>query len=116
MTIERSQSGLHWIVIFRRWSEPRRRALEDEELTCDWRDLGDELHGARPGADHRNPLAPQVDAVVPTGRVEGRSLEAVAPFDVRVVGSVQLTDGAEHRVGDDHLIATVGREQLNLPF
>ncbi len=91
------------MVVGRR-AHPGRRALEDRELADFGRDLGDELHRARAGADDRDPLAAEVDVVVPASGVERRSLERVAAGDVGELRPVELTDGADdgvrvHRLG-----------------
>ena len=58
----------HRLVVVGAGPEPRRRALEQEQLADARRDLGDELHRAGTGADHRDALARQIDGRDPTAR------------------------------------------------
>src|SRR3712207_9563975 len=58
--------------------EPVAAALEDCQPADLRRDLGDELHGARAGADDGDALAAQVVVVVPLRRVELVALERLA--------------------------------------
>ena len=66
--------------------DPRRGALVDVEVATGSRqgllELGDDLDRRSAGADHRHPLAGQVDVVVPARRVEDLALEGVDAFDV----------------------------------
>ena len=93
------------VVVVLGRSEPRRRPLEHHQLAGDRSDLRDELHCAGSGADDRDPLAGEVDVVVPTSRVERRSLERSDPVDVRVGRPVQLADRADDRVDVERLLA-----------
>ena len=72
------QARRHAVVVVGGRTEPRRRALEHEQLADVGRDLGDELHRARAGADDRDALAREVDVVVPLRGVERRARERVA--------------------------------------
>ena len=103
-TCEYSQRrpGRDFVVIVGGLAEPRRRALEHEQLTDDARDLGDELHRARAGADHRD--APRRSTLSSQRGVERRARERVAAGDVGVERAVQLTDRADHRVRVDLLL------------
>ena len=60
--------GVDRVVVVGGRAEPRRRALEHEQLADARRDLGDELHRARAGADHRDPLAARGRRRGPTAR------------------------------------------------
>ena len=65
------------------------------------RDLGDDLHRARPGADDADALALERDVVVPAGGVERLALEV---GDARDVGDARLVEdagGADHVAGGD---------------
>ena len=53
----------------------RRRPLVDVEVADRARDLRHDLDRRRAGADHGDPLAGEVDVVVPAGRVEDLALE-----------------------------------------
>ena len=55
--VQPAQTGRDRVVVVGGRAEPRRRALEHEQLADVGRDLGDELHRARAGADHRDALA-----------------------------------------------------------
>ena len=76
--------------------EPVARALEDGQLRGLRGDLGDELDRARARADHRHPLAAQIVAVVPPGRVEAVARELA--LERRDGGLVQLARGEDQRV------------------
>ena len=78
--------------------EPVAGPLEDDEPVDLLRDLGHELDGARPGADHGHALAAQVVVVVPPGGVEAVAGEAVEPFDPGVGLAVELAGGDDHRL------------------
>ena len=86
------------VVVVGRRPHPRGRALEHGELADLGRDLGDELHRARAGADDPDALAAKVDVVVPASRVERRSFEQVASRDVRELRPVELADRADDGV------------------
>ena len=75
---------------------PDRRALKDGELLDFARDRGDDLDpgGARP--DHRDPLAAQVDRVIPARAVHGLSGELVDAGDVGRFGLTEHSRGADH--------------------
>ncbi len=74
---------------------PVRVALEDVDVRGDARDPRDELHRAGTGTDDGDPLAPQVDRVVPLRRVEQLPLEAVHARQVRDVRLVQRAVGQD---------------------
>ena len=113
--VQPAQAGLDRGVIVVGRSEPRRRPLEDEQFPDARRDLGDELHRARAGADHRDAPAVQIDGVIPARRMKARTCERIAAFDIGVERPVQLPDRADHRVGDDGLVAAVAISNLQCP-
>ena len=90
----------HVVFVAGNRQEPWRRALEHDEIRRDVGDARNELRGAGTGADHGDPLAAQVDGVVPPGRVEPLPLEVVDAFDVGHRGPVELSGRATraHRV------------------
>ena len=102
--VEPPQAGLDRVVVVVGRPEPRWRALEHEQLADLGRDLGDELHRARAGADHGDALAAEIDVVVPPRRVERRTRERVAPGDVGERRPVELADRADDRVRLDRLV------------
>ncbi len=104
----------HVVVIVRHREAPGGRALEDAEAGDLAGDLGHELEGAGPRADHRHSLAGQVDVMAPLGGVEGRAFEAVAALDVGQARPVELAHGGDHRIGLD-LAQTILRLQRDLP-
>ncbi len=112
--VEPGQPGGHAVVVLGRRHHPRRGALEHQQLADVGGDLGDELHGAGPGADDRHPLAGQVDVVAPPRRVERGAGERAHPGDLGHVGAVELPDGADDGVDDDGLVA-LGPPQLDGP-
>ena len=61
---------------------PRRGALVDVEVAGDLLQLGHDLDRRGAGADHGDPLAGQVDVVVPARRVEELALEVLDAVDV----------------------------------
>ena len=75
--------------------DPLRLALEDVELRHVRRDDRDELHRARGGADHRDPLTFEVVGPVPPGGVEHRALERIEPRDVGPVEVAEHADRAD---------------------
>lgn len=78
--------------------EPVTGSLENRQLLYLARDLGDKLHRAGAGANHRDPLAGQIVVVVPIGGVEGVSLKRVAALDARDRRFVELAGGDHDRV------------------
>ena len=64
--VEPAQSRGDLVVVLGCRPHPRRGPLEHHEVLDVVGDLGDELHRARAGSDHRDPLAAQVDASGPT--------------------------------------------------
>ncbi|SKV86516.1 Uncharacterised protein [Mycobacteroides abscessus subsp. abscessus] len=59
--------------------DPDRRALVDVEVTDFAGDIGNDLYGAGPGADDGDPLARQVDALIPGCRFQDGAREVVEP-------------------------------------
>ena len=94
--------------------QPRRRALEDQQLVDRGGDLGNELHGAGAGPDHGHPLAPEIHIVAPAGRVERNALERLAPRDRGERRAVQLADRADDRLCLERLLA-LRRAQAQRP-
>ena len=103
------------IVVVGGRGDPRGRPLEHRQLADDRGDLGDQLHRARAGADHGHALAREIDRRIPAGRMERRTGEAVAALDVRVPRLVELTHGADDRVGNERLLGTVGPPDVHRP-
>ena len=75
----------------------RGAALVDVDVGGHLGDLGHELDGAGPGADHGHPPAGQVDLVVPAGRVPRGAGEVVPAGDIGQHGLTELADGADDR-------------------
>ncbi len=90
-------AGTHLGVVVRVREHPLRGPLEHGQAVDVARDGGRDLESAGARADHGDPLAAQVDGVVPLRGVEGRPGEILLPVDVRKVRPVQLPDGADHR-------------------
>jgi len=89
---------------------PRRRALEDVQLRGRRRDLGHELDRRRARADHRDPLARQIEAVVPARRVEDAPREALEAGQLRRLGLEQRPGrGDDHTRG--HRVSVVGLQR-----
>src|SRR5947209_10280459 len=59
--------------------------------------MRDELDGARPGPDHRDPLPPKVIRVIPASGVEAVALEPA--LEAGTGGLVKLSGGYDHGVG-----------------
>ena len=78
--------------------EPGRGALEHTQLGDLVDEARDELGRAGPRADDGDPLAGQVDGVVPGGRVERRGRRSPLGPRRRERGTVQLADGADEGV------------------
>ena len=76
---------------------PGRRCAGTRSTCSTCLDLRHELDRRGAGADHRDPLARQVDLVIPAGGVEERALELVEPGDV---GDLRL--GQRAVGGDQH--------------
>ena len=72
-----------------------RAALEQRQALHLRGDPRDELDGAGSGADHRDPLAGQLDLGVPVRRVERRTLEALQAGQARQQRPAQLAGGAD---------------------
>ena len=71
--------------------------LVDVDVPGDLGDLGHELDGAGPGADHGHAPARQVDVVVPACRMPPRAVELVPAGDVGKSGTPELADRADDR-------------------
>ena len=67
------------------------------------------------GADQREPRTAVVDRVVPTRRVERRTLKVVHAGDVRHARRVERADRADHHAGVEHLGGTVGSGDRDRP-
>ena len=91
--------------------DPRRRTLEDGELTGRFRHVRDELHRGGPRAQDRHALAAQVVVVVPLGAVEHRALEVLDPGNVRV-GRLAERPGTR----DQELAPDSSGARLDLPL
>ena len=74
----------HLAVELRR--HPDRGALEDREVLGPLRELGDQLHRGRAGADDRDPLAVELGGVVPPRGVHDRAGEVPDALDVGQLG------------------------------
>ena len=85
----------------------RRRALEHVQLADDLGQLGDRLHGRGAGADDADPLALQVDVVVPARRVERLALERLHALDAGQLRARQDAVGEDHEAGP-HGVAAIG--------
>ncbi len=85
-------------------------ALEDGGAGRRLGHRGHELDGTGSGTDHGDPLAGQVDGVVPTGRVPRGPGKGADALDVGDVGPVELTAGEDHGVGLELLVARRGVE------
>ena len=78
----------------------RRRALVDVEVGDPLGQLGDDLDRRRPGADHGDPPALEVDVVVPARGVEQLALEGVDALDVGQAGLGEPTRADHERARD----------------
>ena len=82
---------------------PRRGALVDVEAPAGrlqaLLELGHDLDGRGAGADDGDPLAGQVDRVVPPGRVEEVALERVDPLDRRHLRRGEASGADDDRAG-----------------
>ena len=96
----------HLVVVVGRRAEPGGVRWNTSSSPTIGRDLGDELHRARAGADHRDALAREVDVVVPA-RPSGTTARRTSsrPGDVRERRAVELADRADDRVGLERLLA-----------
>ena len=79
------------------WHHPGRGPLEDRDLRGHLPHLWHELDGRRARADHRHPVAPQVGAVIPAGRMEAFAPEAL---QARNLGPFRIDQRAV--TGDQH--------------
>ena len=77
----------------------RRGALVDVEVADLLLDRRDDLDRRRAGADHRDPLARQVDVVVPAGGVEHLALEGLDALDLGQLRLREAAGAADHRAG-----------------
>ena len=92
---------------------PGGRALVDRQALGDVGDRGHELDRAGAGADHRHPLAGELDVVIPFGGVKDRALEVLDPGDRRDLGTAELAAGGDQEV---ELVAlAVGRDHRPAP-
>ena len=89
-------------------------ALEEVRVACHLGELRDHLVAGAPAADHRDPLAGEVQIARPAGGVEQRALERCQPFDVRQVRTGQEAHAADHRVGTP-VPRPVGPDRCDLP-
>ena len=80
---------------------PRRSALVELKFGDLPDDLRHDLDRAGAGADHRHPLAGQVDAVVPFGRMESGTTEFVAALDVGQGRDVQRARARDQELPDE---------------
>ena len=96
-------AGADLLVVVRVGEHPLGAALEDGQVLDPFADRGGDLEPRRPGADHGDPLAGQLDGVVPAGGVELRAGEVLSSGDVGDLRSVELTDGGDHRPGGQGL-------------
>ena len=101
------QAGADGVVIVRRRREPRRCALEHEDLPGHPCNFGHELHCAAAGADDGHSLADEVDVVTPFGGVEVLACERRDPLDLRPGRTVELTDRTDHGARRHALLGTV---------
>lgn len=86
---------------------PDGSALEDGQVACDPRRLGDQLHRGRTGSDHRDALVGEVGGVVPVGGVQDRALEGVDPREVGDVGLGEEAGGG-HQIPARACRAVIG--------
>ena len=84
-----------------------RGALEDVQLADDLGQLGDGLHGGGAGADDADPLAVQVDVVVPARGVERLALERLHALDAGQLRAGEDAVGQDHEPGP-HGVTAVG--------
>jgi hypothetical protein len=94
------------------WHHPVGRALKDAQPGDPAGDLGDELHGAGPVADDRDPFSAQLVVVIPACGVEAVPGEALQAGQRRNRRLVELAGGDEDHVRPVDL-AGLG---LHLPF
>ena len=93
----------------------RRRALEDVQLLGGLAEVGDDLHGAGPGADDPDDLVAEVlevlarELVVPARGVERRALERLHAVDDRQAGLGERAVGTDDERGG-HAVTTVRRD------
>ena len=80
---------------------PRRSALVELKVGDLPDDLRDDLDRAGAGADHRDPLTGQVDAVVPFRGMESGTTEFVATFDVGQGRDVQRARARDQELPDE---------------
>src|SRR4030095_2667946 len=93
-----------------RWGAEVRRALEDEQVRGLSRDDRDRLDGRGAGADHPDPLAAEVDALVrPASRVIRGTPEALPARKLRYLGRGQAT-GRHDAEARRHAVAVVRRD------
>lgn len=93
---------------------PGRGALVELEFGDLTDDLGHDLNGAGPGADHRDALAGKVDVVVPPRGMESGAAEFVQPVEVRNQRDVQPAGTGDEELG--HVFRTVGGEYVPAQF
>jgi hypothetical protein len=90
---------------------PPRRALIDVDVGHGRLDRGNDLDRTAAGADHRDPLARQVDVVAPASGVEGGPGEAVQAGQRRHARRGELAARGDQHVG---LVRTRGRVEQPL--
>ncbi len=74
-----------------------------------------ELHGAGAGADHRDPLAGEIHAVIPLSGVEGSAGKGVEAVNVGPGGTAELPAGHHQHVAAE-LLAGVERDRPGARF
>ena len=86
-----------WPIIL--GNHPRRCALKHRHALGDLRQLGNHLHPAGAGPDHRHLLARQVDAVIPLRGVHQGAAEVGQAVDVGELWRSEQSGGADDDVG-----------------
>ncbi len=92
-----------------------RRALEDGDRGRLPGERWDELDGARPAADDGDPLAGDVDGVVPARGVPPPAGEALEALEARHVGAVELAAGEDDDRGLERAGRAVGAQHVDVP-
>ena len=88
----------HRFVIPRCGNHPRGRALENKKFAGLFCDLWNKLAGTCARANDRDPLACEVDTLIPLCRMKGVTSERFAPSDVGIIRAIQLSDSRYQNV------------------
>ncbi len=105
----------HRLMVARPGPDPVRRALKDRQAFDVRRDRGTDLHPARSGADQRDPLAPDVNIIVPPRGMNRRATERFDAIYLRNSRPVELPDSRNHDI-DDPVPIAVRTTGVDVPF